>query len=107
VKDVLLRIKDAEAQAEQIVQAAKSNVAKRLEQAEVEAEHMVEQALSQARYKAELLMEQGTAAAAAKAQDIALNSAEQCAELSQLAKLRLSTAVKLIRERVMTRDGSS
>lgn len=107
MQDVLQKIKLAETQAEQMVQAAKADVAKRLEKTEVECEAIVKRAVNQAKQKAEHIIEQGLASARANAGEIALQSDVECVALRKQASLRLNTAVKLIRERIMTRDGRS
>ncbi len=107
MQNVLQKIKDAEALAEQMVASAKAEVAKRLEKIELESQSMVQRAVSQAKHKADQIIEQGTAAAAAKAHEVALRSEEECTKLRANADTRLGAAVKLVRERVMTHDGRS
>ncbi|MBT9133356.1 MAG: hypothetical protein DDT38_00077 [Firmicutes bacterium] len=107
MQDVLQKIKATETQAEQRVQAAKADVARRLEKAELESKAWLQSEVSLAQHKAELIIEQGTASAEAKAHEVALRSDAECTRMRQQASARLNAAVKLIRERVMTRDGRS
>jgi len=107
MQDVLQKIKGAEIQAEHMVQAAHADVAKRLEKAKLESLAIVQSAVSQAQHKAELIIAQGQASSQARASEVALQSDAECAKLREAANTRLNAAVKLVRERVMTRDGRS
>lgn len=96
----LTKIRESEAQAEQILRQAKLDAKRSLAEAAQKAEQIIEDAKNRSRTREDTLIAEGESIAASQYEETLAHCRQQCQELTAQAASRENRAIELIRERI-------
>lgn len=106
MEEILRKVKDAEQAAKVEVENAKASADRRINDARQQATRMLDEGVKAARAEAEKLKVERAAQVTAKVAGLRKGNEAERRKIAEGAKMQLSQAVNLVKERIVTRDGS-
>ncbi|MGE5653552.1 MAG: hypothetical protein ACM3ZQ_04685 [Bacillota bacterium] len=106
MEEVLRKVKDAENAAKAELEKAKASADKLINDARLEAARMLEDGVKSARSEAEKLKAERVNQVTAKVANLRQTNEAERRQIGEGARKQLPQEVKLVMERIVTRDGS-